>query len=323
MNKLRIEIILIGFVLSLPVWAGINFIQGGAENLFFLQRISVNPNIISAAAGVPIVEKFIGPVRDTKIENPEITAKTAISVWIDETGKEKTLYEKNSNMPLPIASLTKLITADVVLENYDLFQDVVFSKKAIASEEDIGNFRVGENFYSKDLLYSLLMESSNDAAYALSEVVGYDAFVDLMNLETKKILGPSLNTAFFNPTGLDPKTPEENANYSTAGDLEKIAVYFIKNQPLIWEITKNSEFNLYSPDEVFHHKIVSTNDLLSKFPEIIGGKTGSTDAAGGCLVLVLKSSKQKGFLVNVILGSGDRFGEMEKLIDWDKSAYKL
>lgn len=319
---MRAKVFILGLVLSLPIWLGINFIQSGTEDFFVFQGAALDPRIFSAEVGAQFLPKVTEPVKKAGVEDFEAAAKAGLSIWLGENGKEKILYQKESSKILPIASLAKLITAQVVLENYDLSQPIAFSKKTASAAESTGNFKTGETFAVKDLLYSLLMESSNDAANAFAEVVGEEGFVDLMNLEAGKILGPSSGTGFFNPTGLDPKTIKEKINYSTAEDLAKISAYLLEKQPMIFEITKNQYFDLYDTNQVFHHKVISTNELLRKFPEIIGGKTGTTNEAGGCLLLISKSPDGKGVLINVLLGSRDRFGEMEKLMDWAKTAYK-
>lgn len=292
----------------------------------FLEEIIKSPQVFSAE----VSDRFFA--EEIKKENIqpipaagelEIGAKSAISVWVD--GKflhEKVLFQKNISEQLPIASLTKLMTAFVTIENYDLNQTLSIPETAVAQSEDSGGFKTGEKFSVKNLLYSVLMESSNDAAYALSEIITPSAFTDLMNLEKKNILGQgNMNTFFANSTGLDSKN-NELSGYSTAEDLAGLTRYFLKKAPLIFEISGLSSFDLYSSEGVFHHKILNTNELLGKLPDIVGGKTGETERAAGCLILVQKSPNKEGFLINVILGSKDRFGEMEKLSKWVSSAYQ-
>lgn len=295
---MKLKIFFIALFLSLPLWWAINTLNQRLE-LGFLEKLSENN--ITANVSEPIIEKDI-PV-------PDFTARSVLSITLDG----KVLFQKNPDEKLPIASLTKLITALVVLDNYDISLPLTFTKLSVVGVEDPGGFKVGQVFYAKDLLYSLLMESSNDSALALSEVVGQKAFVDLMNLEIKDI---ALNTSFFNVDGVDRK----DSNYSTARDLFEILKYLIKDYPLIFEITSKKEYDLYSPDNVFHHKIINRNELLGKIPGIYGGKTGETEKAKQCLIVVLK--KNNNYLINIILGSDDRFSEMEKLINWEKESNK-
>ncbi len=164
------------------------------------------------------------------------------------------------------------------------------------------------------------MESSNDATAALTEVVGKTAFVDLMNLIAKNL--NMKNTYFIDAMGLDPDEPDGPINYSTAEDLAKLTINLLQTKPKILEISGLPEYNLYSASDVFHHKIENTNELLGEIPGIIGGKTGWTPEAKGCLLLVTKVPQSRGIAINVVLGSSDRFKEMKKLVEWLKEAYK-
>lgn len=264
------------------------------------------------------------PFRDWEVEDLEIEARAAVSAKIDKDGSKKFLFKKNSKKILPIASLTKLMTALIALENYDLSQKVKISETAASLKGNSDCLRVGESFYVKDLLYSLLMESNNQAAQALSEIMGEKKFVELMNSKAIKDFKLS-NTHFSNPTGLDPKDPSP-PNYSTAEDLVNLTFYLLK-EPLIWEILKTKEFELYTANGVYHHKIENNNKLLEPSPEvwwktrIMGGKTGQTSLAGNCLLIVLRAPRS-GFLVNVVLNSPDRFQETKNMIEWTHKAYK-
>ena len=317
----NLKFFLIVFVLSLPFWWGVNVLGEKLENFFYWREISQNTQIFTAQ--IILEEKLnkLKPIRHRNVEDLEIQATSVISVFLDNKGKEKILFEKESGKILPIASLTKLMTALVVLENYDFSKEIKISEKAVEQPEDLGKLVAERIFPVKYLLYPLLMESSNDAAFSLAN--DYDGmtgekFVTLMNLTAQKL---NLNDTFFvNPSGLDPetKTPETKINYSTAKDLVKLTEELLK-KPLIWEILSTPRYNFYGPE------LLNTNELLGEIPEIVGGKTGYTYTAGGCMVLVTIAPKDAGFLVNVILGTdgkNGRFGEMKKLANWLNTAYK-
>lgn len=267
------------------------------------------------------------PFRNWKIKDLRLDALSAISLAVDSSGEEYLLFSKNPDQPLPIASLSKILSALVVVENYDLNKVVKISKKAIEAEEEIGFFKIGEKFFVKDLLHSSLMESSNDATIALAEVIGLEKFVQLMNKYAKKI--EMKHSKFADPIGRDPDFSYQPYNYSTARDLSKLAKFIIqksKTNPradFLIQITQKREFYLYTIDNAFHHKIKNTNKLLEKYQnEIILGKTGYTPKAKECFLLVIKSPKDnQGFIINIILGSENRLQEMEKLINWIKKAY--
>jgi D-alanyl-D-alanine carboxypeptidase len=296
-------------LISLPFWLGINLFENNLEEIFYLQEINKNPQIFLAQLNLN-QGKETGEPSQKKDENFQIEAESAISVWLNSKNEEKILFEKEIDKVLPIASLTKLMTANVVSEYYpDLSKIVEISPEAVFQNGEQGSLKVGERLTIENLLYIMLIESSNDAAYSLSEVIDPKAFVDLMNLEAK-YLGME-NTQFVDPMGISPE------NRSTSKDL----VILTKNllgKPLIWEILGKTEFNLYTPDGVFHHKLQNTNELLGKIPEIIGGKTGYLPEAKECLVLVLKAPhNNEGAIINIILGSeNNKFEEMEKLINY-------
>lgn len=310
----RIKVLLIAFLLSLPFWWGVNIFQINLEDFLFWQKMAAEPEILTTQLTAQFNLEFLKPIRKKEIPDLELEAKSGISVLVKPDGSERILFEKEGGKILPIASLTKLMTANVVLENYDLSKEIRISKKSVDQEENLGKLEAGKVFSIKYLLYPLLMESSNDAAYALTEVIGEREFVKLMNLETQN-LGLE-NTYFFNPTGLDPEQILNSLNYSTSQDLVKLAKHLFEKQPLIWEILSTPKFSLYGPE------LINTNQLLAEIPGVIGGKTGYTEKARGCILLVLKSPNNKGYLINVILGSENRFEEMKKLIEWLKEAYR-
>lgn len=321
LSSQNLKFFFIGFVFSLPLFWGTNVFQKEMEDFLFWENMTNNPQILTAQISQDLQLEQLKPIRNWQIPNLEVNANSAISVLVKPGGSQKILFEKEKDRVLPIASLTKLMTANIVLEYYDLDREIQISKKA-ASQPAIGleELKMGENFRAQDLLYSTLIESNNRAAYALAEVIGESAFLDIMDLETEN-LGLE-NTYFANPAGLDPEGPEAPINYSTSRELAKLVSHLLETKPEILKISALPEFNLFLTTGVFHHKIKNTNELLTKIPSIVGGKTGETLRAGGCLLLVLESPRGKGYLINVILGSDNRFEEMKKLVDWLNLAYK-
>lgn len=317
-----IRVFLISFFLSLPFWWGLNFWEKNLSDFFFWEEISQNPKIFTAQVVLEERLRDLKPIRK-KAEDLDLGAKSAISVFINDQGEERILFEKNINQKLPIASLTKVMTAFVVLENYDLAKEIKISKEAVSQEGNFGKLIAGRTFEVKYLLYPLLMESSNDAALALADDYGEmteKAFVELMNLAAQKM--ELKNTLFVNSTGLDDEKTKK-INYSTAVELVALTKELLK-KPLIWQILSTKQFDLYGPE------LINTNELLFDSSinwqdRIIGGKTGYTEKAGGCMILVVRAPKNKGYLINIILGTNgttDRFEEMRKLVNWLDSSYK-
>ena len=317
------------FLISLPFWWDVNIFQAKLENFLFWKEMTENPAILAAKADQEALDKKLQelwPLRRNGVQNPDIQAKAAISILSqDGVAVKKILFAKDEKAVLPVASITKLMTASVSIKNYDLSQHVTILKTAVEQEGDFSQFKIGETFTIKDILYPLLIESSNDAAELLSELAGSDNFVELMNREAQNL--NLNNTYFFNATGLDQDNPSGNSNYSTAEELVKLALFILRENPLILEISANPTFDLYDSRGVLHHQLQNTNKLFrdesSSWKKlIIGSKTGWTEKSQGCLILVLKAPKNEGYIVNIILGSPDRFSDMKELTDWVYSAFK-
>jgi len=321
---MRIRIFFIAFLVSLPFWWGINVLATTLENtLLWNQILPGTPEVLTAdfyGATQRVREKNQQDRIKKAAEELDIKAKAVISVRVSRSGKKQVLFAKNPKESLPIASLTKLMTALVVFdlkETYNFSEKITVSKTAVDQEgkSKYKELKPGEKISLDNLVHIMLIESSNDAAYAISEFIGAEGFVELMNLYTKS-LGLS-GTRFVNPTGLEPDEPDGPKNISTVEELSEIAEFILTTYPSIFEITTNYSYVLTREDGTLHYFIpAGTNELLREFPEIIGGKTGWGIEARGCLLLILEDKVSEAHIINVILGSEDRFGEMKKLIHW-------
>ena len=325
MNK-NIKVFLFALIFSLPFFVGLNFLAQQVEELAFWHEITKNPEIVAAQVIQQKLEKAVHekrPILLSSTPKPELPVRSALSMNVNWDGSTKILFTQQPDKPLAIASLSKLMTALITLEYYSLNQEIYITQEIVDTEESFGELRIGDRFKVQDLLYPLLMESSNDAASALSSVVGEEAFVDLMNLEAKKLR--LFNTVFIDAAGLDPDFPETNLNLSTSRDLTKLIQYIITTHPQIFDILGLSEFKLHNADGKFHHTLTNTNQLLTNndWPtKILGGKTGWTPEAKGTLILVLKSPKDKGYFINVILGSDNRFKDMQEMVEWVYTSFR-
>lgn len=294
------KFLFISLLITMAATWGINLFQSNLED-FMLGQISA-----------PLSEAQLIKIEKSKKPKLELEVKSGLAVKINKNGKKISLFKKNPDEVLAIASLTKLMTALIVLENpqdYDVEKKFAVSKKA-ALQDDVpvfGNLKWGERKNAKELLELMLVYSSNDAAYTLAEVMGLENFLEKMNLKARE-MGLN-NTYFINPTGLD-NDKEKTFNYSTAKDLILLTEYILKNQPLIFEI-------FYKGGEFLPQNGVSEITVPEGFV-LWGGKTGYTDQAGGCMVLVLFNREGEAF-INIILGSvspESRIIEMQKMINW-------
>ena len=320
----RLALFFLSSFLSGLFFLGLNLFERNVQSFASSVIISRQPQLASASLNQKLSLEKKQRFQRIKIEKLDITAKSAISVEFSKKGESWIVFQKNPDERRPIASLTKLMTALVVFdlnETYKLDAPIKITKKAIKQEGDFGQLREGEKLSVKNLLYIALIESSNDAAYALSELIGERAFVDLMNIFAKDI--ELENTHFFNPTGLEPDDPSEPLNYSTAQDLVKLSQYILRNYPQIFEITRNFSYEVFKEDGTLHHFIPeNTNKLLVEFPEMIGGKTGWSPKAGGCLLTIIEEPATGNYFINVFLGSDDRFEDMRKIINEIKAQWK-
>ncbi len=316
MKKMRLKVLILSLLFSLPFWWGVNIFQGKLENYFTAEISKPLTNLTFVNFSKNEKEKEI-----KKSPLPlELEAKSAISLKINQKGEEEILFEKDSQRPLPIASLTKLMTSFIAFQIYEKQTLLLISKEAVSQEENIGNFKVGERISVENLVKSALLESSNDAAFAIAEgiispqnKIGVENFVKFMNLEAKS-LGLE-NTFFVNPTGLDSDT----VNYSSAKDLAKLTKVILEKNPKIFEISSKEVLVILDGKGKFHHLAKNTNKLVKEL-KIVGQKTGYTEKAGGCMILILKNKKNE-YLLNVILGTPTlekRESEMKKLINYLK-----
>lgn len=258
-------------------------------------------------------EKIFKPVKIKK-DCPNLQANIASSVLLNDD-KKIILYEKNLEEKTAIASLTKLMTAVVVIDNYPLDSKILIDEEMLKVWGTSGSLKLGEHITIKDLLYIMLIESSNDAAECLASKLNRDNFIILMNEKAKKL--KMKNTLFINPSGLD----EENETYniSSAKDLTILVSEIIKNYPIIEEILSKVEHYIVSESGITH-KIINTNILLKEIPYETWGKTGYTLKAKECLVLMTKTPLGD-IIINIIINSNDRFTEMKNLINWTNNAF--
>lgn len=246
---------------------------------------------------------------------PDIDSPAAILMDLN-TGK--ILYEKNINEKMYPASLTKVMTAIVVLENCDLNEIATVSYDAVMSLSYgyvTANLQIGEELTIEQLLYVLMVGSSNDAAIVLAEHVAgsIEDFSKLMN--EKAIELGCTSTNFVNPNGVH----DEN-HYSTAYDLALIARYAMQNETFRTLVsTTYYELpitNKYDKEDRF---FTTTNSLLRSYDTYYykyatGIKTGFTTPAGNCLIA--SASKDNLELITVVLGASQNDdGQSQRYLD--------
>ncbi|MBI5076165.1 MAG: D-alanyl-D-alanine carboxypeptidase [Nitrospirae bacterium] len=224
----------------------------------------------------------------------DIQARAAV---VMEASTGRVLYAKNPELRLMPASTTKLMTALIAVEKVNLKDVVTISRNAVNVAPTKSGFKEGDKVTVETLLYAALMKSANDAAVALAEAAGgtEEQFVQLMN--RKAIALGATDTKFINPNGLP-----GHGQYTTAYDLSKIMRQAIKH-PVLKEIlgTRAAELSTEAGKTVF---VKNTNKLLWSDDELLGGKTGFTNAARHCFVCA--GERENNTLIVALLGAPSR-----------------
>lgn len=221
----------------------------------------------------------------------------------------KVLFEKNANEPLPLASLTKLMSAEAILSIQNPDTTVTITKEDLAQEGDSG-LKVGDIWSLKNLLTFGLIASSNDAMAAAAASAGTSSTLVRMNA-TAQALGLR-GMSFSNPTGLDIDTSMAGA-YGSAKDVAVFASLFLRNHPDLFGATVLPARGVAS--ESGETKATPTAEPIFEIPGLIGAKTGYTDLAGGNLVAAFDVEIGHP-VIAVVLGSSHdgRFADVRELI---------
>lgn len=239
---------------------------------------------------------------------PEITAISALFV---ETGSGTVLYAKNPSQEVSIASLTKIMTTIIALENRDMDDIYTISDRAASMEPDKMFLVAGEKLTLKQLLEGIFLVSANDASEAIAEnTTGRrEEFLNMMNSKARQ-LGMN-NTFFLNPSGLE----EDHAKqYSTATDVAVMSRYLVRTFPEIVNIS--SKEHVYIEPTAYHqdYDMYSGINLLTTYPGVLGLKTGYTPVAGLTLVTLARRGDKE--IIGVLLGAVNRRDDAKVLLDY-------
>lgn len=252
---------------------------------------------------------------DTGFDNVSVSSiETVISenraidwkAWlVFDLNSSAILWWLNGDQQLPIASLTKLMTVLLIIENHDLDELVLVSRNAATVDWAKVYLDAGEIFSVWDILQAALIRSWNDAAVALAEHHSWNVekFVQEMNNRANDLW--LKNTYFKNPTWLD-----QDWHYSSVKDLALITNIILKND-FVKEIVANKMWTIYS-NEKRKISFYSTNHLLWWWVKWV--KTWTTKAAWECLITLIEKDNKK--LLFVLLGSTNRFDTTERLINF-------
>lgn len=259
-------------------------------------------------AQVATINLFLPKINTNTVslDSPAISAKAFLVYDLTE---EKMIFGKDINQRLPIASLTKVMTAIVALEHKREDDKYLVVKEDLVGENSMG-LTEGEVLSLEELLYGLILVSANDASEVLARNTFEDRkmFVEAMN-DKAESLGLA-NTHFTNPSGLQ----GDGNQYSTAYDLLVITNYALSNFPLFREIAAAPFYNIAQTSIHKEYYLDNETNLLKTYPGVKGVKTGYTPEADLCLITYLVYQSHR--FIAIILGSNNRRDEMKELLDY-------
>jgi serine-type D-Ala-D-Ala carboxypeptidase (penicillin-binding protein 5/6) len=252
-----------------------------------------------------------------KISESDIQIR-ARSAYVWDTKTQRVIYSKNESEQLPLASITKLMTALLAYELIDANEITTISQRAV-NQDGSSSLATGDKITAEKLFNLALVSSSNDAAYALGANVGSllgdndpnKQFVQGMNIRAEMLGLETLE--FSNTTGLDLSLTEPGS-IGSARDVSFLLEYILNNYPEILDPTKEESVRVYNADGSYY-EAENTNEIIGRIPNLLGSKTGYTDLAGGNLTVAFDIGLNHPIIITV-LGSthSERFTDVLKLV---------
>jgi D-alanyl-D-alanine carboxypeptidase len=313
------RIILLGLLIALSLGAikllGQERIHsiGGQQTAIIKDAISatgdaVRPQIVGGDSADIVAQPVLDVASSNATSSEDQVCGSSIGArfgLVRYLNSDTTVFERNPEGRWPIASITKLMTAIVASEQGLLTKNITFTDAMTIAEGNAGNFKTGDVMIGSDILKGMLLASSNDAAEALSQTYGSDAFIALMNDKAKSLR--MMDTTYFDPSGLSAR------NQSTSNDLYKLMSYLQSEHPELLAITRQKKVTVVEL-QTKRKRIIANIDVFAGQANFIGGKTGYiTEAEGNGNLVTLFTHNNQPFMV-VVLGSPDRFGETRKLL---------
>jgi len=304
------QLLLLGLVLFILLSsAGISYFRHNAnlaKNAWVDTEIE-NKNQPSASLSTSTIK----PLEDIQIE--------AKAGFVYDITTNRVLFQKTADVALPIASITKLMTALVAHELLSSETTITIPLTATLLDSATG-LSAGERISAKSLIDYAMIASSNDAAHslatagalAISSNSSEAVFVEAMNIRAKELGFTTLT--FNNPHGLDVNTEKAGA-YGSARDVTFLMEYIYKHYPDLLSSTMNDTARIYNSDGDYHEAL-NTNRVLQSIPQLRGSKTGYTILAGGNLTVLFDAGLNRPIIVTVLGSSfSGRFSDVLTLIE--------
>jgi D-alanyl-D-alanine carboxypeptidase len=307
-----------GFLEDIDIENGSSEVKGEMD-----VKTSSEPDVLFSKYNLPV--PVYTPVRKKGFN--DLVIPTAHASVIIDVDSGTILHYEDGEEERQIASLTKIMTAVLVVENIDDLEneEVTIDEEAVYVEGTrigcprsgycIGNrLKVGEVISAKELLKAMLMNSANDAALALGKHIGgtQENFAKMMTAKAKEI--GLKNSSFCTASGLE-ITGEEYRCYSSAYDIARVAAYSMKYKE-IWDTFRIPSATIYSCDNEISHDIMNTNAVLETMPECLGAKTGFTPLAGKSLMMGAIDKTKRHRIVVVLLDDPYRWVDAKEMVEW-------
>ncbi len=269
-------------------------------------------NYLPYQQAYPEPEIVLKKANEKVFDQINITAESAI---VYDINNGEAIYSKNPNEQLPLASVTKIMSAIVVAESGNFESPVLVTNEDVKLGSNAG-VRAGDKWRLKDLLDFSLVTSSNGGIRAVASTINSlqtktdpsFEFISEMNNTAQKI--GLKNTYFINETGLDIANEEYGGSFSTARDVALMLAYTLKNYPDLLSATTLPTIQKNSISGK------NTNDIVTQIPGLLASKTGYTLTAGGNLAIIFDAGLNKPMAVVVLSSSQEsRFSDMKALVD--------
>jgi D-alanyl-D-alanine carboxypeptidase len=234
-------------------------------------------------------------------KKPTINAE---AYFVGDLDTGEIILQKNANKIFPIASVSKLMTATISKENQNQEAIIKVSKSALATSGENGNLHLNEKIKVSDLIYPLLLESSNDAAEVLAENSGRNTFIQKMNAKARNLA--LFNTSFLDPSGLSEK------NQSNVSDLFKFSQYLKEKIPSLLQISTLRSY------KTKNHIWFNISQFLN-IPGYEGGKRGYTDESKETVVSLFNLPLGQTGVRNIgitLLRSTDRYKDVKSILNY-------
>ncbi len=288
--------------------------------------------LIFSGMFIPNFLKSKNGTTNPALEAPLVTAQTNLTsidtldnislegkaAFVYDVKGKKALFTKGADTVLPLASITKLMTALIAHELIDDSKKISVPSSAISQSGSSG-LAEGELISAQALSDYAMLASSNDAAYALANAVGAvidknnpnQTFVNAMNIRAQEL--GFTNFIFYNPTGLDVDANDAGA-VGTAREVSFLMEYILENYPSILEPSTFTSTRVYNEAGTYH-SAENTNPIVTQIPNLLGSKTGYTDLAGGNLTIAFDAGYNRPIIITVLGSSYDgRFSDVKKLV---------